>query len=91
MAMLLLPIYLQNIRGFTPLQSGLLLLPGALLMGVMSPRSGSLYDRIGARPLAILGLVNTATTTFKFSEITSDTTYGQIMWLTALEVLECFY
>ncbi|WP_052487948.1 DHA2 family efflux MFS transporter permease subunit [Gordoniibacillus kamchatkensis] len=80
-AMLLLPIYLQNIRGFTPLQSGLLLLPGALLMGVMSPISGALFDRIGARPLAVLGLIITAVTTYEFSKLTSDTPYSHIMGL----------
>ncbi|WP_047153095.1 DHA2 family efflux MFS transporter permease subunit [Aneurinibacillus tyrosinisolvens] len=78
-AMLLLPIYLQNIRGFTPLESGLLLLPGALLMGVMSPISGIIFDRIGARPLAIVGLVITAVTTFEFSRLTTDTPYSHIM------------
>ncbi|MEC0183875.1 DHA2 family efflux MFS transporter permease subunit [Paenibacillus peoriae] len=77
--MLLLPIYLQNIRGFTPLQSGLLLLPGALLMGVMSPISGAIFDRIGARPLAIVGLIITAVTTWEFSVLTDATTYGHIM------------
>ena len=35
--MLLLPVYLQNIRGFTPIESGLLLLPGSLIMGIMGP------------------------------------------------------
>jgi EmrB/QacA subfamily drug resistance transporter len=80
-AMILLPIYLQNIRGFTPLQSGLLLLPGALLMGVMSPISGILFDRIGARPLAIVGLIITCITTYQFSKLTSDTTYSHILLL----------
>lgn len=78
-AMLLLPIYLQNIRGFTPLQSGLLLLPGALLMGVMSPISGAIFDKIGARPLAIVGLFITAVMTFEFSRLTSDTSFSHLM------------
>lgn len=78
-AMILLPIYLQNIRGFTPLQSGLLLLPGAILMGIMTPIAGALFDRIGARPLAIVGLIITALTTYEFSRLTTDTTYGHIM------------
>ncbi|GIP28850.1 MFS transporter [Paenibacillus sp. J23TS9] len=78
-AMLLLPIYLQNIRGFTPLQSGLLLLPGALLMGVMSPISGAIFDKIGARPLAIVGLFITAVMTFEFSKLTSDTSFSHLM------------
>ncbi|TBL78124.1 DHA2 family efflux MFS transporter permease subunit [Paenibacillus thalictri] len=80
-AMILLPIYLQNIRGFTPLQSGLLMLPGALLMGVMSPISGALFDRIGARPLAIVGLIITALTTWEFGKLTSESTYGHILML----------
>ncbi|MFC0216568.1 DHA2 family efflux MFS transporter permease subunit [Paenibacillus chartarius] len=79
--MILLPIYLQNIRGFTPLQAGLLMLPGALLMGVMSPISGALFDRIGARPLAIIGLIITSITTWEFSRLTSDTTYSHILLL----------
>ena len=83
-AMLLLPIYVQNIRGYTPLQSGLLLLPGALLMGVMSPVSGALFDKIGIRPLAIIGLTITAVTTYEFTKLTSDTTYTHLLILYAL-------
>ncbi|MFT8871486.1 MAG: DHA2 family efflux MFS transporter permease subunit [Sporolactobacillus sp.] len=78
-AMILLPIYLQNIRGFTPLQSGLLLLPGAILMGIMSPVTGVLFDRIGSRPLAIIGLAITVLTTWAFAQLTDATSYGYIM------------
>ncbi|MDN4071482.1 DHA2 family efflux MFS transporter permease subunit [Fictibacillus terranigra] len=80
-AMILLPIYLQNIRGFTPFESGLLLLPGAIIMGIMSPISGALFDRIGARPLAIIGLIITVITTWAFSRLSTDTTYGHILLL----------
>lgn len=80
-AMILLPIYLQNIRGFTPFESGLLLLPGAIIMGIMSPISGALFDRIGARPLAIVGLTITVITTWGFSKLSVDTTYGHILFL----------
>lgn len=80
-AMILLPIYLQNIRGFTPLQSGLLLLPGALLMGAMSPVTGLLFDRIGSRPLAVCGLIITVITTWGFAQLTDTMSYGHIMLL----------
>ncbi|MFQ8602278.1 MAG: MDR family MFS transporter [Anaerovoracaceae bacterium] len=50
------PIYLQNVLGFTAMQSGLLMLPGALLMGVMSPITGRLFDRFGPRGISVLGL-----------------------------------
>lgn len=80
-AMILLPIYLQNIRGFTPVESGLLLLPGALLMGVMSPITGILFDRIGSRPLAVIGLAVTVVTTWAFAHLSDATTFGHIMFL----------
>ncbi|WP_425072329.1 MDR family MFS transporter [Sagittula sp. S175] len=52
---ILLPIYMQNVLGMEPLEAGLSLLPGGLLMGLMAPTVGRLYDRIGARKLVIPG------------------------------------
>jgi len=83
-AMLLLPIYVQNIRGYSPLESGLLLLPGAVLMGIMSPISGSLFDKFGVRPLAIIGLTITALTTYQFTKLTDSSSYSHLMMLYAL-------
>jgi len=80
-AMILLPIYLQNIRGFTSLQSGLMLLPGAIIMGIMSPISGALFDKIGARPLAIVGLAITVVTTWQFTTLSMTTSYSHILFL----------
>lgn len=77
--MILLPIFLQNIRNFTPLESGLLLLPGAILMGVMSPITGIVFDKIGARWLAVVGLIITTVTTYEFSHLKIDTTYTHMM------------
>ncbi|MDA8354102.1 MAG: DHA2 family efflux MFS transporter permease subunit [Firmicutes bacterium] len=77
--MFLLPIYLQNLRGFTPLESGLLLLPGAIVMGLMSPISGALFDRFGPRPLAIVGLIVTTVCTWEFTEITLETSYWTVI------------
>lgn len=77
--MILLPIYLQTIRGFTPMESGLMLLPGAILMGIMSPITGIIFDKIGARWLAVIGLAITAVTTWEFSQISSTTTYTHLI------------
>ncbi|MDR6998438.1 EmrB/QacA subfamily drug resistance transporter [Neobacillus niacini] len=80
-AMILLPIYLQNIRGFTALESGLLLLPGAIVMGIMSPISGALFDKIGARWLAVVGLTITVITTWQFTTLSMTTSYSHILFL----------
>lgn len=80
-AMILLPIYLQNIRGYTALQSGLLMLPGAIVMGIMSPISGALFDKIGARWLAVTGLAITVLTTWGFTSLSMTTSYGHILFL----------
>lgn len=50
---LLWPIYLQQVRGLDTLASGLLLLPGGLMMGLLGPVIGRLFDRFGARPLVV--------------------------------------
>jgi len=85
-AMILLPIYLQNIRGFTPLQSGLLLLPGAILMGIMSPITGIIFDKIGPRLLAIVGLAITVLTTYEFAKLTDSTPYGWLLLIYSLRM-----
>lgn len=54
-ALILLPLFLQSVRGLDTLSTGLLLLPGGLLMAVMAPFVGRLYDRVGPKPLVIPG------------------------------------
>ncbi len=71
----ILPILMQDMLGFTALESGLMLLPGAVLMGLMNPVTGRLFDRFGARWLAIIGLSILVITTFMFSRITPETTF----------------
>ncbi len=52
---LVLPLYLQQVRGLDTLSTGLVLLPGGALMAVMSPITGRLYDRYGPRGLMLTG------------------------------------
>jgi len=52
---ILLPLYLQNVLGLSVLNSGLLFLPGSLLMGLLAPFVGRMYDKVGPRPLLLFG------------------------------------
>jgi MFS transporter, DHA2 family, lincomycin resistance protein len=54
---ILLPIYLQNVLGLNTLETGLLLLPGGLLMGLLGPHVGRLYDRVGPIRLLVPGVL----------------------------------
>ena len=53
--MITLPLFLQSVSGMTPLTTGLLLMPGGLVMGLLGPRVGSLFDQYGARVLVVPG------------------------------------
>lgn len=54
-SMILLPIYLQNVRGFGSLATGLFLLPGGAIMGLAAPFVGRLFDRYGPVPITTIG------------------------------------
>ncbi|MED1723490.1 DHA2 family efflux MFS transporter permease subunit [Brevibacillus parabrevis] len=79
--MILLPVYVQNILHFTPVQSGLLLLPGSIIMGIMSPITGKLFDKFGAKWLALIGLVITIVTTYGFTKLSLSTSYSYLVTL----------
>jgi DHA2 family lincomycin resistance protein-like MFS transporter len=53
--LILLPIYMQNVLGLDPLSTGLLLLPGGLVMGLLAPFVGRAYDRFGPTGLLVAG------------------------------------
>jgi EmrB/QacA subfamily drug resistance transporter len=52
--------YLQNVRGYSPLETGLLAVPFALGQFVMAPRSSSLVSRFGVRPVMVTGMLMNA-------------------------------
>ncbi len=86
-AMILLPIYVQTIKGISPIDSGLLMLPGALVMGFMSPVTGKLFDKYGAKVLSITGMSIVVISTYLFSDLSMETTYLQIMGIYTIRML----
>ena len=63
---ILVPIYLQSLMGYSATVSGLVLLPGAIIMGAMGPIAGRLFDKYGPRVLALVGMGVLTLTTFCF-------------------------
>lgn len=70
---ILLPIFLQNVVKLTTLQTGLLLLPGGLIMGLCAPKVGSLYDMHGPRWLVVPGSILFSMVMWALTLIQSDT------------------
>jgi EmrB/QacA subfamily drug resistance transporter len=83
---MMLPTYLQNVHSLSPLDSGLTLLPGALLMGLFSPIAGKLYDRAGIKRLAIAGFTILAVGTIPFAFIDMTTSTMMIVIMYALRM-----
>lgn len=84
--MILTPAYVQNVRGISPLHSGLMMLPGAIVMGIMSPITGRLFDKFGPRALALTGLVITGISTYLLSELQIDSSYTYIISIYTLRM-----
>ena len=73
--MMVLPLYMQNMNDFTAMESGLVLLPGAAVMGLMSPVTGRVFDAVGGRWLAVAGFTLLTVTTFMFAGLKADTSF----------------
>jgi MFS transporter, DHA2 family, lincomycin resistance protein len=84
---MLLPIFLQNALGYSPLKAGLIMLPGGIVMGIMSPITGRLFDKFGAKWLALIGLGLVANTLWQFALIDLSTPYISIMIFNTLLML----
>src|SRR5215468_6817947 len=80
---LLLPLYLEIIRGRTPVQTGLLLIPQGLGAALAMPAAGALTDRIGARPVVTGGVVVALAGLAAYTQITATTAY----WYLAVALL----
>lgn len=84
---MVLPMYIQTIRGQSAFHSGLILLPGAIMMGIMSPITGRIFDRIGAKRLATTGLFLLLCGTMPLITLTTD---SPILFVTVLYTVRMF-
>ena len=83
---LIIPMYLEDVRGFSAFQTGLYLMPGAIVMGIMNPITGRLFDKFGARYLTLSGLLILAIGTFGLSFLSANTTSIYIIIMYAIRM-----
>ncbi|MGB3414546.1 MAG: MDR family MFS transporter [Microbacteriaceae bacterium] len=69
----LLPLYLQDVVGLEPLEAGLILLPGSVLMGLLAPLMGRIYDAKGPKMLLIPGTMLVSGALFFYTTVGEHT------------------
>nr|WP_326831713.1 MDR family MFS transporter [Arthrobacter sp. BL-252-APC-1A] len=82
--LIVLPLYLQNVLGLSALNTGLLLLPGGVVMAILSPIVGRLYDRVGPRPLVVPGALVLSTALWGMTLLDQDTPVALVIALHCL-------
>ncbi|MBT2565052.1 DHA2 family efflux MFS transporter permease subunit [Arthrobacter sp. ISL-85] len=80
---ILLPLYLQQVRGLGSLETGLALLPGGLAMGLLGPVIGRAFDKVGPLPLTVTGSILMVVTLWQFSMLDAGTA---VWWIITLHV-----
>ncbi|APA95768.1 MDR family MFS transporter [Nocardia seriolae] len=80
-SMILLPLYLQNLRGLSPLETGLLVMPGGLAMGLLGPTVGKVFDRFGGRVLVIPGSIGITAALAGFTTLSLTSPYPVLVAL----------
>ncbi len=74
-----LALYMQNIRGYSPLEAGVRFLPSTVMIIVIAPLAGRLADRVGSRPLITFGLLCVSGALFWQSHLTVSSGYGALL------------
>jgi EmrB/QacA subfamily drug resistance transporter len=77
-----IPLFLQSVRGLGAMETGLLMMPGALFSGALMPITGKLFDKVGPRPLVIMGVLILSILTFQFRDLDLATATSTItLWV----------
>lgn len=77
----LIPLFMENLRNYTAMQTGMLMFPSAITAGIMMPISGKIADKVGAKPLVFAGLALLGLATIGLRYVDLDTPYHVIFWL----------
>jgi len=78
-ALLYLPQFMQKQLGYSPLEAGVGVLPFLATFALVSFIAGPLYNRVGAKPLAVLGAACIAVAPFLFSQVDQDSAYAALV------------
>lgn len=86
-AIFMVPLFMENLRGYTAMQTGVLLFPSAATAGLMMPIAAKLADRFGAKPVVVVGIFLLGLGSMPLMYINMDTSYEYVMGIMVLRGL----
>lgn len=78
-SLFLLPLFIQQVRGYSAMDAGIAMLPRSLAMALSMPFAGRLYNRLGAKKMIAVGLVLAALSFFLLARLTPETSVWDIL------------
>ncbi|WP_378954082.1 DHA2 family efflux MFS transporter permease subunit [Pelosinus sp. sgz500959] len=78
-AIFMVPLFMENLRGYTAMQTGVLLFPSAATAGLLMPIAAKLADRFGAKPVVVAGIFLLGAGTMPLMYMDMDTSYEYVM------------
>jgi drug resistance transporter, EmrB/QacA subfamily len=75
----MVPLFMENVRDYTEMQTGILLLPAGLISGLMMPIAVRIAKRVGPKPVLLTGIIILGTASLPFINLDMDTGYYTIL------------
>ncbi|MBS7576130.1 MULTISPECIES: DHA2 family efflux MFS transporter permease subunit [unclassified Enterococcus] len=75
----ILPLFTENVLGLSALDTGLLMLPGAAIMSLLSPFIGKMYDKYGMKWISVLGIILVIASCFPMMDMSKGTSVTSII------------
>ncbi len=83
----LVPLFLQNLRGYTAMETGMILLPSAIATALAMPISGKLLDKFGLKPVVVPGMIILLISSFALAFVNMDTSRTELIMILSIRGL----
>ncbi|WP_037372947.1 DHA2 family efflux MFS transporter permease subunit [Anaerovorax odorimutans] len=74
----IVPLYSENLLGYSPLKTGIIMMPMAMVSAFLMPVSGKIYDKYGAFCIGIIGVIIAIITTYNLKNLSLNTSYSNL-------------
>ncbi len=79
-SLFVLPVFLQDLLGYTAFDAGLAMVPRSIAMAMMMPIGGRLFNKLGPKVLVSFGLILVVVSFFQFANLNLNASFWDIFW-----------